>query len=261
MQVEVRRKSMAVGIWFAGAMLAASAANAASFNFELRELLTDENPFARHIYLCPDCTLAEFDAIPLPGPNWEKNATATSARLFLGDSETNIPPVLDPSVPTELDLDPTIPGPELFLFGKVLSGGFVGFDPGSGIPVLNAQVARGTTIQWDSGRVIHKSVSPSGDEYVLISIDEEYSQAFDIDAVGGMAGVPLAPGWTYTSELLTSDFAIGTPTGIASVLLPGGGVSTWQKVVPVPEPSTGLLAGIGFIALGLMALRARRRSR
>lgn len=55
--------------WFAGAVLGASAANAATFNLELRELLPTKNPFARQVYLCPDCTLAEFDAIPLPGPN------------------------------------------------------------------------------------------------------------------------------------------------------------------------------------------------
>ena len=169
--------------------------------------------------------------------------------MFLPDSGTNTPPVLDPSVPTELDLVPTIPGPDLFLIAKTLSAALLGFDPVSRLPVIEAQVARGTTLQWNAGRVIHKSVSPTGDEYVLFSIDEAYSQGFDINAVGGMAGVPLAPGWTYTSELLTSTFVVDTPTGIASVLAPGGGPSAWQRIVIVPEPSTGLLLGLALVAL------------
>jgi hypothetical protein len=175
--------------------------------------------------------------------------------LFLPDSGTNTPPVLDPSVPTELDLVPTIPGPDLFLIAKTLRAVLVGFDPVSGLPIGEAQVARGTTLQWNPGRVIHKSVSPTGDEYVLFSIDEAYSQGFDINAVGGMAGVPLAPGWTYTSELLTSTFVIDTPGGIASVLGPGGGPSAWQKVV-VPEPA---LTTLVLAAAGLAAARRRTR--
>ena len=255
MRADVLRRRSAVGLWFAGAMLAASAANAASFNLELRQLLPAENPAARLVYLCQDCTLAEFDAIPLPGPNWEKNASATSARLALIDSGTSTPPVLDPSIPTELDLVTSIAGPDLFLIAKVLGASLVGFDPVIRVPIVEAQVARGTTMTWNAGRVIHKSVSPTGDKYVLFSIDEAYSQGFDLDAVGGMAGVPLAPGWTYTSELLTSPFVLETPGGIASVLAPAGGPSAWQKIVAVPEPSTGVLLGLGLAALG-----ARRRT-
>lgn len=231
-------------------------ARAMSFNLELRERLPAENPAAKHVYLCPDCTLAEFAAIPLPGPNWEKNATATSARLFLPDSGVNTPPVLDPSVPTELDLVPTIPGPDLFLIAKTLSATFVGIDPVGGLLVIEAQVARGTTLQWNAGRVIHKSVSPTGDEYVLFSIDETYSQGFNLDAVGGLAGVPLAPGWTYTSELLASTFVVDTPTGIASVLAPGAGPSAWQKIV-VPEPALTALLAMATAVL----FAARRRAR
>ncbi len=175
--------------------------------------------------------------------------------MFLPDSGINTPPVLDPSVPTELDLVPTIPGPDLFLIAKVLSAALVGLDPVLGLPVIEAQVARGTTLQWNAGRVIHKSVSPTGDEYVLFSIDEVYSQGFNLDAVGGMAGVPLAPGWTYTSELLTSTFVVDTPTGIASVLAPGGGPSAWQKIT-VPEPA---LTALALATAGLIAARRRAR--
>ncbi|MEM7311812.1 MAG: PEP-CTERM sorting domain-containing protein [Planctomycetota bacterium] len=249
MRVEFRRKRTFIGIWLAGVLLAISAANAGNYNLELRELLPAENPAARNVYVCRDCSLAEFVAAPLPGPNWEKNATATSGRLFLPDSETNIAPVLDPSVPTELDLIPTIPGPDHFLTAKVLSAEVVGFDPVTQLPIAEAQVARGTTMQWNAGRVIHKSISPTGEEYVLFSIDETYSDGFDINTVGGMDGMPLASGWTYGSELLDSEFVLETPTGIANVLLPGGGESSWQRIVTVPEPSSVLIAGLGLIAI------------
>lgn len=225
---------------------------AMSMNLELRELLPGNQ---KHVYLCRDCTTAEFAAIPLPGPSWENNATATSARLLQPDSGTNTPPVLDPSVPTELDLLPGIPGPDLFLIAKTLSVAFLGVDPISGFPYFEAQVARGTTMQWDVGRVIHKLVSTTGDEYVMFSIDEAYSQGFAIDTVGGMAGVPLLPGWTYTSELLTSPFVVETPTGIASALSPDAAQSAWQKVT-VPEPALTMLA---LAAAGLLAARRRAR--
>jgi|GEM_PF-6277396 len=231
-------------------------AGAISMNLELRQRLPAENPAAKLVYLCQDCTLAQFAAIPLPGPNWEKNATATSARLFLPDSGTNTPPVLDPSIPTELDLVPEIPGPDLFLIAKTLSAVLLGVDPVSRQLVVEAQVARGTTLQWNAGRVIHKIVSPTGDVYVLFSIDEAYAQGFDINAVGGLAGVPLLPGWRYTSERLTSTFVLDTPTGIASVLAPGAGPSAWQKVT-VPEPALAPLALAA--AAGLLAARRRAR--
>lgn len=232
-----------------------SGAGAAPFNFELWEFLPAENAAARHVYQCQDCTLAEFNAIPLPGPNWEKNSSDTSARLITFDSGVNTPPVLDPSIPTELDLVPTIPGSDLFLIAKVLSGALIGFDPVSGVPIIEAQVARGTTLTYNAGRVIHTIVSTSGDEYVLFSIDQVYAEDFDVDAVGGMAGVPLPAGWTYTSELLTSAFVTTTPTGIASVLAPGGGVSAWQKIF-VPEPA---LTPLALAAAGLFAARRRAR--
>ena len=230
-------------------------ATTVSFNLELRERLPAENAGARHVYLCQGCTPAQFAAIPLPGPNWEKNATATSARLFLPDSETNVPPVLDPSAPPELDLIPEIPGPDPFLIAKVLSVTLLGFDPITRSVVAEAQVARGTTMQWDAGRVLHRIVSPTGVEYVMFWIDQAYAQGFDIDAVGGMTGVPLLAGWTYTSELLTSPFVLTTPTGVASVLVPGGGPSTWQKIT-VPEPAITSLALVG----GLAAARRRART-
>ncbi len=70
-----------------------------------------------------------------------------------------------------------------------------------------------------------------------------------------MAGVPLAPGWTHTSELLTSPFVLNTPGGVASVLAPGGGPSAWQKIV-VPEPALVALA----LAAGFASARRRARS-
>ena len=233
----------------------ANDASATSFNLELRQRLPAEGPAARHVYLCEACTLAEFDAIPLPGPNWEKNATATSARLFLPDFEVNVPPVLDPSIPTELDLVPGIPGPDLFLVAKVLSFEIIAVDLVNLLPIIEAQVARGTTMTWNPGRVIHRITSDIGAEYVLFSIDETYSEGFELDVVGGMDGIPLGSGWTYTSELLTSPFVVDTPTGIASVITPGGAQTTWQRI-DVPEPTVTALA---LAALGALARRRRPR--
>ena len=225
------------------------ASQAMSFNLELRELLPAENPAARHVYTCNACTLEQFNAVPLPGPNWEKNATDTSARLFLPDSGTNTPPVLDPSVATGLDLIAEIPGDEFQLIAKVLSAGLVGLT--SEGPTIQAQVARGTTLNWNAGRVIHKAVSPTGDEYVLFSIDEAYSLSYNLDAVNGVAGLPLPAGWSYTSELLTSGFTVDTPTGVATVIAVAAGAATWQRIV-VPEPglATLVLAALVFLAVG-----------
>ena len=50
------------------------------------------------------------------------------------------------------------------------------------------------------------------------------------------------------------DLVVGTPSGIANVFsVPD--YWTWQEIVIVPEPSTGLLVG-----LGLVVLTGRRRA-
>jgi hypothetical protein len=253
MRMEIRRKCALIGVCFVGALLAASTANATSFNLELRELTGGTaNPFARNVYLCPLCTLEQFLAVPLPGPNWEKNASEGNARLFLPDESTNIPPTPPLGTPLALDLVPEIAGNDHFLIAQVLSGVLLGF--GAEGSMAAAEVARGTTMRYYAGSVIHKLTTVGGIEYVLFSMNEDKTTMFDPFVVNGLAGMSVPTDWTYSSEVLAEDLVVGTPGGIASVFTVPD-YWTWQEVVVVPEPSIGLLLG-----LGLVALRAGRRT-
>ena len=240
------------GVAILAVLGAATAGHAQNTNLELRELTGGPaDPFARNVYLCPDCTLEQFLAVPLPGPNWEKNASEDNARLFLPDFATNDPPPPTPGTAISFDFVPEIPGDDHFLIAQVLSGALIGV--GARGLMSTAQVARGTTLFYFPGSIVHKLTDDVGDEYVLFSMSEDKTTEFDPFVVDGLAGMSTPVGWSYSSEVLTDVLTVETPGGVASIFTVPG-YWTWQKIVP--EPSLALLVGLGLLALG-----AGRRTR
>ncbi len=211
-------------------------------HFELTGGPTD--PFPRNVYLCPDCTLEQFLAVPLPGPNWEKNASEAGARRLLPDSIVSTPPPPPPGTAATLDLVPEIPGDDHFLIAQVLSGALVG-NGAQGL-MATSRVARTTTHTFLPGRVVHKLTDTNGDDWVLFLIDEDKTATFDPGVVDGLAAMDVPVGWSYSSEVLTDTFLVTTPGGIADVFTVPT-YWTWQKVVP--EPALGLLLGVALLGL------------
>jgi hypothetical protein len=244
-------KLMIGGVGLAWALLVAGTSSAMNFNSELWEF-TGGNAAERNVYKCTACTFEQVLAVPLPGPNWDKNVSEGNRRIFFPDA-TNVPPVPPPGTPFSLDLVPEIEGDDHFLIARVLSGSFLGIGA-QGVMGLGT-VARGTTMTYSAGQVLHKLATPDGTEYVMFSMSEIRTTTFDPFALNGLAGMSVPTGWAYSSEVALEDLVVGTPSGVASVF----SVSdywNWQEIKPVPEPSTGLLIGLGLAVLG-----ARRPTR
>ncbi|MFP8875289.1 MAG: PEP-CTERM sorting domain-containing protein [Myxococcota bacterium] len=247
MRDKIRRKFAIFGVGLAWALLAAGVSNATSFNPELWE---GTGGGTRNVYTCAECTFEQYLATPLPGANWSRNASEGNARLFLPDVGTNVPPIAPPGTPLSLDLVPEIEGDDYVLIAQLLSAVPLGW--GLQGVMANALVARGTTMTFFAGRVIHTVASTGGIEYVLFSMSETHATTFDPFTVNGLAEISIPPGWSYSSEVLLTDLVIGTPTGIANVFsVPN--YWTWQEIIPVPEPSADPL--VGLVLLGIAARR------
>jgi hypothetical protein len=195
--------------------------------------LTGENPFARNIYFCPECTPAQFEQIDVP-PGFE---TSSSSRVNIVEAEVlslTVPPGAAPS----LDLSPDIPGDDFFYVARLLDASVLGFDPVSG-PSILAQVERDTVFTYEAGTRIHEATDPQGNVYILFGIDPTQPDA--------LAGVPLPAGWSVSDRVLGSELSVASG-GVATVFSPGSGTN-FQQVAVVPEPSTALLLGSGLAAI------------
>ena len=178
-------------------------------NSELWEF-TGENPAARNVYKCEECTFEQVLAVPLPGDNWDKNVSEGNRRLFFPEA-TNVAPPPPPGTPASLDLVPEIEGDDHFLIARVLSGAVLGAGD-QGIMGLG-RVARDTTMTFRTGHVLHKVTRPDGVEYVMWSMSEERTAMFDPYVVNGLAGMSVPTGWTYSSEVLSEDLVVRSPGG------------------------------------------------
>ena len=251
MQRERKLRARGITAWGGIALmwLLPSAGHAMSFALEHFELTGGpSNPFARNVYLCGECTLEQFLAVPLPGPNWEKNASEVGARRLLPDFIVNAPPTPAPGTAQTLDLVPEIPGDDHLLIAQVLSGALLG--AGAQGLMTTARVARTTTHTFLPGRIVHKLTDTNGDDWVLFLIDEDKTATFDPDVVDGLAAMSVPAGWSYSSAVLTDPFVVTTPGGIADVFtVPGHW--TWQKAVP--EPSAGLLLLTALLGVRCLA--------
>ena len=243
MQAKIRLKCATLGLVLPFALLTAGVSSATDSNPELWEFT---GQVSRNVYRCLSCTFEQFLATPLPASNWEKNASAGNQRLFLADEGTNIPPAAPPGTLASLDLIPEIEGDDYTLIARVLGASFLGF--GSQGPMANPRVARGTTLIYNAGTVIHKLARPDGLKFVLFSMSEIHTTTYDPFVVNGLAGMSVPTGWTYSSEVLLTELMVGTPTGVAN-LFAVPDYWSWQEVVVVPEPSTGVLLGIGLVGL------------
>ncbi len=237
------RQTLHLGAVLIWSLLVVSAPHAMGFNPELWEMTGGPT---RNVYTCSACTFEQYLNTPLPGSDWARNASEGNPRLFLPDFGTSVPPTVPAGTALSLDLIPEIEGDEYTLIARVLSASLLGF--GAQGPIANAQVARGTTMTFDAGRLIHKVTSPAGVAFALFSISEIHTTQFDHTVAGGLAGMDLPSGWDYSSEVLSSDLVVGTPSGIANVYsVPD--YWTWQEIIVVPEPSTGVLLGLSLAML------------
>ncbi len=206
----------------------------AAYLLEVRELTAENPPFSRNVYVCkPECTLEQFEAVT-PPQGFEK----APAKLFLPTEVTANLPTAPPGVAQSLDLIPEVPGDDFVFVAQLVSAIVVGNDPTFGIFAV-ASIARDTRYRFAAGEVVHIVTDTQGDRYVLQAIAVSLLDQYDPAVVGGLAGTPLPDGWTYSSELLSTDL-VAESGGLATVFAQGQ-YATWQRLprhsVCTPAPA------------------------
>ena len=210
---------------------------------------TGENLFARNVYLCADCTLAQFADVTAP-PGFIK----APPKLVVPDTAVTARPTPPLGVAAGLDLVLDIPGDDFDFVAHVGDGTLLGFVPGFG-PFAISQVERDSVFRYDAGRVVHELSDPDGASWILFSFD--IVQTADLDQIGSLSGLPLPAGWSYESRVLDQPLVIRS-NGLAEVFTQGQ-LNLYQHYdsAQVPEPGTLLLVGTGVAALALRRGRDR----
>ena len=210
---------------------------------------TGENLFARNVYLCADCTLAQFADVTAP-PGFIK----APPKLVVPDAAVTSRPTPPLGVAPGLDLVLDIPGDDFDFVAHVGDGELLGFVPGFG-PFAISQVERDSVFQYDAGRVVHEVSDPDGSSWILFSFD--IVQTADLDQLDSLSGLPLPEGWSYDSRVLDQPIVIRS-NGLAEVFTQGQ-LNLYQRYDPaqVPEPGTLLLVGAGVAGIALRRGRAR----
>lgn len=224
---------MRLALAFSLLLLGGQAASA-EYLLEVRELTADNPPFSRNVYVGkPDCTLEQFAALT-PPVGFEK----ATAKLIMPVEITAVLPTAPPGVAPALDLIPEVPGDDFTFVAQLLDARVVGSDPVFGVFVV-ATVRRDTQFRFAAGQVVHVVTDTDGERYVLQAIALDILGDYDPSVVGGLTGIPLPSGWTYSSEVLSEDL-IAASGGLATVLGLGQ-YATWQRLPRVstctPAPS------------------------
>lgn len=201
-------------------LVLATPAPAQNLNLELRRP-TFENLFSRYVYVCEACSLAQWAQL-IPPPGFEK----VPPRIRFFESGSVVLPSPPPGVPASLDLVPDIPGDDHFYVAKLLDAQFVGFHVQVG-PMVVAQVQRDTRLLLEPGTVVHQLTDPQGGIFTLFTFDLAATTVWDVGAVGGLAGLPIPPGWSYSSRVLGTDLLI-VSNGLATVFAQGP-LASWQR--------------------------------
>jgi hypothetical protein len=185
--------------------------------------LTGENPFARIVYGCSSCTLAQFAAIPVPS-GWVKG---NPMRLVPKAQLQHAPDL--PGEPTAKDFVSELSADEFRLLARVKSGELLGATANG--PVAVSQVERFTVFTYEAGTTLHELIDPQGRHYVLFAVVLTLlDDGLDPAEVNAFDKVALLADWKYVSRRLDSPLVVDSG-GLANVLTLGE-KSLWQRYSP-----------------------------